>query len=565
MSLTFLGIIGISLVTYSMRTNPKNSARRVGRGTQRVMEEDLAQEEIRNQGQALFDKGFDKKFKEKSVIALVDRAAQYLMNNPLEQACTSFTFNKEFVEGEVYLFVLDTKGVFLAHGEQSGMLWENRYESKDALGYPYIKEMIKKGIEGGGWVSYSWRNSIKLSYVKPVKKDNQTYIVGAGYYPHTKADIAVDLVKGACNYFNESIAQGNPPSEAFSTLSYPLQNRFIIGDLYLYALDFKGNIMAQGERPGLIGTNSLDYKDANGTLTNQEIIAKLEKQPEGIWVDYISKRAQKRAYAQKITDAQGNHYFIACGYYIDADRKSAEDLVGKAYQYMEAQGKGQGVRAITDKRDDAFRFGDLYIVVYDTKGLVIAHGGNEELLGKNAYDEKDEDGRFYVRELIDKALKGGGWVDYKVKNSFQSTYVETVDLGSERFVIACGLYPISKRETMMLLAKSAIGYFKSVDTKTALRAFVEPNGKFIRGDLGIFVFDLKGICYAWADNYKYVWKNLSTWQDDTGRFFIKDFIDTVQFGEGKVAYTLHNRQAIATVELVEKDGNQFIIGSSFYY
>ncbi len=65
------------------------------------------------------------------------------------------------------------------------------------------------------------------------------------------------------------------------------------GDLYLYALDFDGNIMAQGERPGLIGQNSLNYQDSEGRFTNKEIIQKLRDAKEGVWVEYKSKRARR--------------------------------------------------------------------------------------------------------------------------------------------------------------------------------------------------------------------------------------------------------------------------------
>ena len=49
------------------------------------------------------------------------------------------------------------------------------------------------------------------------------------------------------------------------------------GDVYLYAVDFSGQMMANGDRPGLIGTNVLHVKDAEGKFVNQEIINKLEK------------------------------------------------------------------------------------------------------------------------------------------------------------------------------------------------------------------------------------------------------------------------------------------------
>ena len=90
------------------------------------------------------------------------------------------------------------------------------------------------------------------------------------------------------------------------------------------------------------------YKDSAGTFINQEIVNKLkESSSEGIWIEYFSKNAKKRAYAQRVSDKQGNSYFIACGYYPAADRKAAEDLVGRAGQYMEAHGTSLAVTAFS--------------------------------------------------------------------------------------------------------------------------------------------------------------------------------------------------------------------------
>jgi signal transduction histidine kinase len=59
---------------------------------------------------------------------------------------------------------------------------------------------------------------------------------------------------------------------------------------------------------------------------------------------------------------------------------------------------------------------DLYVVVQDTKGVVLAHGANEKLVGKNLIDFKDQNGKLFVQELIATGSKGEGWVDYDFSN-----------------------------------------------------------------------------------------------------------------------------------------------------
>ena len=65
--------------------------------------------------------------------------------------------------------------------------------------------------------------------------------------------------------------------------------------------------------------------------------------------------------------------------------------------------------------DDASDTG--YVFVYDVKGVNIAHGVNTSLEGKNLYDFKDPNGVYLIRELIDAAKNGGGYVQYSWKNT----------------------------------------------------------------------------------------------------------------------------------------------------
>ena len=180
------------------------------------------------------------------------------------------------------------------------------------------------------------------------------------------------------------------------------------------------------------------------------------------------------------------------------------------------------------------------------------------------WDDKDEDGRFYVRELVQKAKDGGGWVDYKAKNSFKSNYVELIDLGTGKYVIGCGLYPATKRETMTLLAKSAADYVRSGEKlKDIIGEFTKPRGKFVRGDLSIFVLTLDGICLVYGTDYELIWKNISSWKDANGIPIIKLLDDSLQRGPGLVTYTRNNLKSVAYIEEVKKDGGTYIVGSSF--
>ena len=507
---------------------------------------------------------FDDALKRKQVVELVNDAVNFVKNNPFDKAMNAFTHGRDFIRGELYLYVYDTKGFEYANGQDERFVWKDLSDLRDSFGTYIIQEILKKAREGGGWVTYQWRNATKNSYVQAFSKDGKDYVIGSGYYPHSKRDVVVGLVKAAVAYFNDIVVKkGFLVDEVFSTLSYPA-GRFVMGDLYLYSVDFSGQMMANGDRPGLIGTNVLNVKDAEGKLVNQEIINRLKNSSEGVWIEYRSKNATKLTYAEKVQDLNGKQYFIACGYYPSATPNKAVDLVKDGYEFLKKHGLTAAVQEFSGRQSDAFRYGDLYLVLWNMKGNVIAHGANLDSIGLNQYDLKDEDGKFYVREIIDKANKGGGWVDFKMKNAFQSIYVERVDLGSDNFVIGSGLYPISKRETALLLVRSAAGFLRTRTQEEAFAAFSDPNGKFIRGDLFVFVIGFDGIAKVWGDNYELTWRNIMDARDDAGKPYVQVFINTVKQGPGQVSYRINGFDRVALIEMVEKDGEQFVVGTGYY-
>jgi len=509
---------------------------------------------------------FDIQKKQKEVQALVARGVEFCANNSMSVICNAFTHTKTFIEGELYLFLLDTKGTVYAHGDREDLLWQNLWDYRDSFGALAIQTMITSATPTGSWMTYDWAGAVKVSFVQKIKIADKDYIIGCGYYPHSKKYAVIGLVKGAVSLFKQDVKAGYPVGDTFGAMGYAKSERFVYGDLYLYALDFNGVIRAQGEEPGLIGTNALEYKDAKGKTVNKEIIEKLKQKEEGegIWIEYYSKNALKYAYAEKVKDRDGNFYFIACGYYPEIDRDKTVELVRRGYQFMKSSGVSAAAKEFTDKNINTYRLGDLYLFVYDMKGKCIANGGNSSLVGQNQFDEKDQDGRYVVREMIEQAQAGGGWVDFKVRNSFEAVYVEKIEMGVDTYIIGSGMFPVSKPETMALLVKSAIGDLQANQEDQVFKKIVTRKGEFIRGDLLVYVFDLDGYCYAWGDNYELIWKNLMDWKDDDGKPFIKNIIDGSAHGPDHYIYKFNKRMHVDYAERIEKNGKTYVIGSGFY-
>ena len=107
----------------------------------------------------------------KDAMNWVDRAIQFYKASGKEIALAEFSNPQgRFVKGELYLFVLDSTGVMLAHGINRKYVGKDFYRIMDSHGKSFIKDIVDTAnAEGSGWVEYKW--------VDPVTKTEQPKIV----------------------------------------------------------------------------------------------------------------------------------------------------------------------------------------------------------------------------------------------------------------------------------------------------------------------------------------------------------------------------------------------------
>lgn len=127
-----------------------------------------------------------------------------------------------------------------------------------------------------------------------------------------------------------------------------------------------------------------------------------------------------------------------------ASREEAVALVQRTIAAIKRDGIEAIVAAVNDK-DTRFKDRDLYVFIGDLKvpGQLVAHGTNVKLTEGNTINLRDENGKYFVRELWEVARKNGsGWVDYRWANpdktqfADKTSYVERV---GDHFV-AVGVY-----------------------------------------------------------------------------------------------------------------------------
>lgn len=124
---------------------------------------------------------------------------------------------------------------------------------------------------------------------------------------------------------------------------------------------------------------------------------------------------------------------LASAVFASANKQDAVSLVEKAASYLKTNGKDKLLAEIGTK-DGQFHKGELYVVVYDMNGIVLAHPVNAKLVGKDFVNVPDVDGKLFRKEFVEVAkTKGSGWVDYRYKNPVsnkieaKTSYVLRVD------------------------------------------------------------------------------------------------------------------------------------------
>jgi cytochrome c len=122
----------------------------------------------------------------------------------------------------------------------------------------------------------------------------------------------------------------------------------------------------------------------------------------------------------------------------------ATAMVEKAIAHIRKAGRDKAFADFNNK-GGAFTDRDLYVVVYDMKGKVLAHGANEKMIGKDLIDLRDNDGKYFVKERVEMMSKGPGakgWQDYKFMNPVtrqiepKSMYLQR----HEDLIVGCGIY-----------------------------------------------------------------------------------------------------------------------------
>ena len=390
-----------------------------------------------------------------TMVAFVNEAVAYARTQGKEAALTEFSNrNGSFVRGELYIYAYDFNGTTLAHPVNPETIGKKR-EGANGV---FVTEMGNIVRNGSGvypfvYVNPSHNRTLETKLGYGVKVDD-TWWLGSGIYtgpvepavaaspdaPSTSQELK-DFVDNASAYARKN---GKAAAlSAFSNRSGP----YVVGDVYIYALDYTGHALALLYQPQLIGTSFYNLQDNGGRYYTRTEITLAKNGGGYLLYQYPDPSDNftvkyKVSYVQPVDDT----YWIGAGIYTREDRlidKELRQFVEDAKAYVTANGKENALAEFNNLNGSFVKDG-LYIFAYDYEGNTYAWPYRPDMIGVNRLNGTDLDGTYHIQAITDNARKGNGMVEYYSVNPQTNTtqlkicYVRDVDgtwmLGAGRYL-----------------------------------------------------------------------------------------------------------------------------------
>jgi cytochrome c len=247
--------------------------------------------------------------------ALLHRAVA-LYKDIRDPAFAAFSRHADFVDGELYVYVVSISGEMLASGGPSSVLiGRNVADLRDANGKPFFHEMLDKAkAHGSGTVEYHWLNRVdnrverKVAYFQRVG----TRVIAVGYYVARATPERAQLM-----LTRAAEAVRADPQKAYDEFNRLHGGSFSEDDLYVFVVDLGDKkFRAHGVDHRLIGSDALLLHDSEGRPIVQEMIAQVQGKDyaelDYKWPNPVTGKIEsKHTLLQKV----GNE-LVGVGYYV---------------------------------------------------------------------------------------------------------------------------------------------------------------------------------------------------------------------------------------------------------
>lgn len=259
-------------------------------------------------------------------------------------------------------------------------------------------------------------------------------------------------------------------------------------------------------------------------------------------------------------------------------------FVNEAKAYAETHGK-EAALAEFSNRNGSFVRGELYLYAYDFNGTTLAHPYSPEKIGVNRADEPDAYGHPYVRNVMDIARNGSGYVWFYYVNPLHNNAVEKklgyVAKAGDDWWLGSGVYygpaePIvasssdapSTSQEIRDFVDTAATYAQQHGKDAALAAFSNTTGPFVAGDVYIYALDYSGNALALLHQPDLVGTNFLNLKDASGKYYTQTEITLAKTGGGYLLYRYPNPAENYTVRYkisyVRPVDDTYWIGAGIY-
>ena len=331
-------------------------------------------------------------------------AAIELYDDLGEAAFGEITSSGDYIDGEIYAYVLDADGVILAHAADPDLVGVNNYDLQDSTGAYIVRGILDAATPDGAWTIYRFTNPAtgreepKRSWA--VARDGLVF--GSGYYNDVDAQVK-DQVARAIERYEEVGAA------AFEEITSG--GDYIDGEIYVFVGDSDGVILAHAANPDLVGQNLYDLQDSTGAYIVRGILDAAT--PDGAWTTYRFANPVTGQEEPKHTWAVLNDGLVFGSGHYDNEAELAQELVADAIDRYREEGPAAFEEITASGR---YASGEIYVYVVGPDGTSLAHAANPDLVGQELSDLRDSAGLFVTRGILDAATPDGAWTIYRFTN-----------------------------------------------------------------------------------------------------------------------------------------------------
>jgi len=301
------------------------------------------------------------------------------------------------------------------------------------------------------WSDYTQMNSVWETIIpgygmkwRLVLTDNTVQNTGEREYSTTPEELKA-FVENAYTYIN-SVGKERALAEFNDQ-----DGQFVDDELYIFAFDMNGTVLALPYQLNLVGLNRWYLEDTSGVKIGQRIIARAEQGGGYVYylypnpVDNYTKEL-KLTYVMAVND----EWCIAAGIYmqnssiaetLSDDWKERENLILQVrnMEYLsKLEGEDSVIEMIRDPNSE-MQIEGLYPFAITANGTILADSINPSRDGTNQLGLKNSYGMSIMRDAISLAEAGGGmmynlvWNPTMMQENHVLIYIEPAEDGSTYF------------------------------------------------------------------------------------------------------------------------------------